>query len=416
MFDRIRLRLTIAYVGILALILVFVVTVAVAAFSRQASARQDDLLLQQAQSKANDLLLGQPEGPSTFPVGTLVTWTAVGPDGSFLPPLAPEPELLDEEHTRQAADEGWPLMQTVEGAEGDLRIVSYPVVEAGTVVAIVQTGQSRQVVRDAVRGLVLVLVPIGLGALALAAVGGLFMARRAMRPIQTAFDRQRAFVADASHELKTPLTLIRADAEVLHRGLKASEDRDLATDLLAETDRMNAVLSDLLLLARLDAGKLSVADKPFDLGAVIAETVGRFRARADAGEIFLEARVPGELGARGDAERTRQILAALLDNALRHTPPGGRVTVAGGQEGQRVQASVSDTGPGIAPEHLPRIFDRFYRAEAARTREGGGTGLGLTIARDLAVAQGGELTVESTEAEGARLHLKLPGSELTNDI
>ena len=104
MFDRIRLRLTIAYVGILALILVFVMTVAVAAFSRQASARQDDLLLQQAQSKANDLLQGQAEGPSTFPVGTLVTWTAVGPDGSFLPPLAPEPELLNEEHARQAAD------------------------------------------------------------------------------------------------------------------------------------------------------------------------------------------------------------------------------------------------------------------------------------------------------------------------
>ena len=110
-----------AYVGILALILVLVVTVAVAAFSRQASARQDDLLLQQAQSKTNDLLQGQPEGPSTFPVGTLVTWTAVGPDGNFLPPPTPEPELLDEEHAKQAAAEGRPLTQTVEGAAGDLR-------------------------------------------------------------------------------------------------------------------------------------------------------------------------------------------------------------------------------------------------------------------------------------------------------
>ena len=286
--------------------------------------------------------------------------------------------------------------------------MSYPVVQGGTVTAVVQAGQPRQVVRDAVWGLVLILVPVSLGALALAAVGGLFMARRAMRPIQTAFDRQRAFIADASHELKTPLTLIRADAEVLHRGLKAPEDKELTTDLLAETDRMSAVLSELLLMARLDAGKLAVNCKPFDLCTVIEETAARFRKRAATENVLLETELSGELEARGDPARTGQILAALLDNALRYTPPGGRIIVTGSQEDHRVQITVRDTGPGISPEHLPRIFDRFYRVESARTREGGGTGLGLSVARELARAQGGELTAENADDGGAVLRLELP--------
>lgn len=169
---------------------------------------------------------------------------------------------------------------------------------------------------------------------------------------------------------------------------------------------MNATISDLLLLARLDAGKLAVANKPFNLGSLIAETVERFRERAEAKKITLEARGLDLLEARGDAERSDQILAALIDNALRYTPSNGHVTLIGSRH---VEVVVADTGPGIAPDHLPRVFDRFYRAEVARTREGGATGLGLSIARDLAVAQGGELTVESTEGEGARFRLELPG-------
>ncbi|HEX2739035.1 MAG TPA: sensor histidine kinase, partial [Rubrobacter sp.] len=206
-----------------------------------------------------------------------------------------------------------------------------------------------------------------------------------------------------------------ADAEVLSRGLddKNSDSRELVDDLLGETDRMNALLSDLLLLARLDADKVSVSREPFDLALVLSETAERFAARAAAEGKNLEVHHSGKLPARGDAVRTGQILAALIDNALRFTPAGGTITVEGRTKDRRVEATVMDTGPGIAPENLNRIFERFFRADthsAARTRgaSGGGTGLGLAIARDLARAQGGRLVAGNAAGGGATLTLLLP--------
>lgn len=163
------------------------------------------------------------------------------------------------------------------------------------------------------------------------------------------------------------------------------------------------------MLARLDAGKLEVARAPFDLASTLFETVDLFRARAIAEEIDLDLRVSGKLPARGDAKGTVQVLGVLLDNALRFTPKGGRVSVSGAVRDGHAEATVADTGPGIPAEHLSRVFDRFYRAEAARARKGGGTGLGLAIARDLARAQGGELTAENASESGAIFRLTLPG-------
>ena len=186
------------------------------------------------------------------------------------------------------------------------------------------------------------------------------------------------------------------------------DQRELADDLLSETDRMSGVLSDLLLLTRLDAGKLSVSREPFDLSQTIIQATERFQARAAAEEISIETELPGKLPVLGDEERTGQILAALLDNAVRFTPGGGRITVSGSRDDGRIEATVTDTGPGIAPEHLPRLFDRFYRAEASRTRSDGGTGLGLTIARDLSRVQGGELVAGNDKDGGATFKLRLP--------
>ena len=184
------------------------------------------------------------------------------------------------------------------------------------------------------------------------------------------------------------------------------DQRELADDLLYETDRMNAVLSDLLLLTRLDAGKLTVSRKTFDLSQVIIQTTERFRAWAE--KISIEAGLPGKLPALGDEERTEQILAALLDNAVRFTPGGGHIMIAGSRADGQVEATVTDTGPGVAPKHLPRLFDRFYRAEASRTRSDGGSGLGLAIARDLARVQGGELVAANAKNGGATFTLTLP--------
>jgi signal transduction histidine kinase len=423
MFDHIRRRLTMGYVGILALTLLVFSVVVVFMFYLRASDQQDDLLLQKAEDKANNVLSGKDrysvvKATTDYDVAVIVLL----PDGSTYGDLDETSFSLGLPYAymaQSAGQESRTIKETVTGPGGAVRVMSIPVKrygEFGNVVAVVQAAQSRQAVTETVERLIFVLILSGVGALVLAAAGGLFMSRRAMRPVQEAFGRQRTFIADASHELKTPLTLIRADAEVLSRGIDdpnmANDNRELVEDLLGETDRMSAILSDLLLLARLDAEKISVAREPFDLALVLSETSERFAARAGAENKNLEVHHSGKLPARGDADRTGQVLAALLDNALRFTPAGGTITVEGRITDKRVEATVTDTGPGIAPENLDRIFERFYRADAhsgARSRGlTGGTGLGLAIARDLARAQGGGLTAENAAGGGARFSLSLP--------
>ena len=437
MFGRIRRRLTMGYVGILALILVLFGVIVIFSFYQQVTNTQDNLLLQTAQNWSDDTgRSGRVKATTNFDVAVEpVSFDEMARQDPLIEEILREDALLTredilrEEPDSPAATLGLPyfemaqragrerrnIRETVEGPEGDVRVMNVPVYKSGEVIEVLQAAQSRQAVWKTVNSLIFALVPVGIGALALAAVGGLFMSRRAMRPVRDSFERQRTFIADASHELKTPLTLIRADAEVLSRGLTGmeggSENRELAEDLLGETDRMSAVLSDLLLLARLDAEKLSVSREPFNLAGVLAETSERFAARTTTEGKRLEIRHSGKLPARGDAARTGQILAALLDNALRFTPPGGLITVEGRTRGKRVETTITDTGPGIPADHLPHIFERFYRADAqseARARSGGGTGLGLAIARDLARAQGGELAAGNAAKGGASFNLTLP--------
>ncbi len=416
MLDRMRRRLTLGYAGIFALILLLVGTAAVIGFSRELTIQQDILLTQEAKDQTSNLLEGEnreilASGSAEF------SWVALDPDGRVTDrdPSARTLGTLGlpaEDLAEQALEEHETVSATILGPQGRVRVVSMPMrEESGEVVGVIQYARSLQGVQETLYRLLVVLLPLGLGGLGLAIVGGLFMAGRALRPVSHSFERQRAFVADASHELKTPLTLIRADAEVvLYRNSLNQEDRKLIEHALAELDRMGAMLSDLLLVARLDAGKLEVAKKPFDLVSVLTEEAERFGPRAASKDVRLEVKAPGELPALGDAKRTEQVLAVLLDNAVRFTPPGGHIVVRGRLRDRWVEASVTDTGPGIAPEHLSRVFDRFYRAEAARTRggAGGGTGLGLAIARDLARAQGGDLTAENLEGWGATFRLRLP--------
>jgi signal transduction histidine kinase len=416
MFGRIRWRLTMGYVGILALILLLFGVVVVTIFEQQVTEQQNELLERTAASMAKNLAYMQ-EGRSALgdEPGSFA-WVTLTPDTTAIVNSTPQAASLglpQEGLALEAVRSGNTQLGYFERPDGEtVWVASAPMTLAGRPLGVLQYARSPEVVDGIVNRLVFVLALVGGGALALVAVGGLYMSRRAMRPVRDAFERQRAFIADASHELKTPLTLIRADAEVLSRGAKDPDDAELFDDLLDETDRMSALLSDLLTLARLDAGKLAVAREPFSLAAVITETTERFAARAGAEgkrlEICLGDPESGKLLALGDPERTAQVLAALLDNALRFVPKGGLITIEGREVDRgRVEAIVADTGPGIPPEDLPRIFDRFYRAEEARTRKGGGTGLGLAIARDLARAQSGDLLAENTP-DGARFTLTIP--------
>jgi signal transduction histidine kinase len=409
--DRLRLRLTLGYVGIFTLAFLFLGAAAALGAFRELVHQQDDLLTQEAQNQARNLL--DDEHREVLAAGSAeFGWIALKPDGRIIDrdPAARSLGLPSSELAREALRENGPVFDTIRGRDGMVRAVSRPMYDdSGELVGVVQYARSLQGVWDTLNGLLVVLLPLGLGALGLAAIGGTYMASKAVQPVRESFERQRAFIADASHELKTPLTLIRADTEVLQRGLDDPDHRELTDDVLFEADRMSFMISDLLLVARLDAGKLTVGEKSFDLRAVISEATDRFEKQAVSEGLRLEVRAENELPVRGDPGRTEQVLAKLLENALAHTPRGGVVTVFARARDGFVETAIEDTGPGIPPEHLPRVFERFYRVDAARgCADGGGTGLGLSIAQDLARAQGGDLTAANGKHGGAVFRLKLP--------
>src|ERR671913_596174 len=335
MLERMRWRLTMGYAGIFALILSLLATAAVVGFSRELTNQQDTLLTQEAKDLERNLLDGDhrevlAEGSAEY------SWVALDlegrvtgrdPSAATLGTLSLPSKALARQSLEQ--DEG--VSATIHGPQGRVRVVSMPMrEESGEVVGVIQYARSLEGVQQTISRLVLLLLPLGLGGLGAALFGGLYMAGRAMRPARESFEKQRAFIADVSHELKTPLTLIRADSEmVLYRGHLNQEDQKLVEHALTETDRMGTILSDLLLVARLDADEADLATKPFDLVSVLSEEAERFGVRAAAKENRLEVRVPGELPVRGDPRRTGQILAVLLENAVRFTPPGGSIAVSG---------------------------------------------------------------------------------------
>jgi signal transduction histidine kinase len=226
--------------------------------------------------------------------------------------------------------------------------------------------------------------------------------------LEHAFARQLGFVSDASHELRTPLTAIRGQLEVLARSDSPSptEVRRVQRLVATEVDRMTRLTEDLLALARTDEARL-VAREPIELRRFLVELCASAEPTAER-TLRVEAETDGIL--RADRDRIAQALRNLLRNATEHTAPGGSV-VLGAREvaGQRVQIWVDDDGPGIDPAERERVFDRFHRADAARTRNHGGAGLGLAIVRAIVEAHGGRVWAEQAPAGGARVVIELPG-------
>ncbi|MCO5176284.1 MAG: ATP-binding protein [Thermomicrobiales bacterium] len=230
--------------------------------------------------------------------------------------------------------------------------------------------------------------------------------------ISLMLDRQRTLVADTSHELRNPLMVVRGNLELLAAGLPPEEQRDAARDAIEEVDRMTRLVQDLLFLADADAD-LAIEHDDVPLEALVANVVDdaqRITTRDD-GVRTLELTANDSLTIRGDAERLRQLIWNLVENALRYTPAGGTVSVSLRRHGQVAELTVADTGIGIGPEHLPHIFERFYRADTGRSRAVGGTGLGLSIVRQITEAHGGQVRVRSTPGEGSTFTVALPISE-----
>jgi heavy metal sensor kinase len=331
------------------------------------------------------------------------------------------------------------------------RVMTRQLSLAGTteVVGYLQTAASLRLVDAAQGALLIVLVGGGVLAVALAAVIGYFSAGRALRPLnavtQTAiqitraddlsrripltrtendevgrlitafnetlerlerlFNAQRRFMADVSHELRTPLTAIRGNVDLLRRMGQA--DPQSLEDIKSETERMTRLVGDLLLLAQADAGNLPLAREPVELDTLLLE-VGR-EAQVIAGHVSLSVGDMDQATVIGDRDRLKQVILNLVTNALKFTPEGGKVTLCLSHVNNWARLTVTDTGLGIPPEDLPKIFDRFYRVDKARSRVMGGAGLGLSIAQRITQMHGGRIEAASEgEGQGTTFAVWLP--------
>jgi heavy metal sensor kinase len=230
--------------------------------------------------------------------------------------------------------------------------------------------------------------------------------------LQDAFERLRRFTADASHELRTPLTAMRSVGEVaLQNRLDAVAYRDVIGSMLEEVDRLTRLVESLLILTRADSGKIKLAPEALDLGRLVGHVTEQLRVLADEKQQELTLRAPIRVHAKGDAALIRHALMNLVHNAIKYTPNGGTITVEVNATGGRAVIEVRDTGPGIPAAHRDRIFDRFYRVDPSRSREEGGVGLGLAIARWAVEANGGQIELASEGTNGSLFRVILPGRD-----
>lgn len=219
------------------------------------------------------------------------------------------------------------------------------------------------------------------------------------------------FVSNVTHELRTPLTSIQGFAETLLEGaLEEPEDaRRFVTIIKRESEHLSRLIEDILDLSRIESGKMKMRKENLDLHALAEETLGRMQSKAQSLGVDLVIEVAQGLPqVQGDPTRLSQVLINLVDNALKYTPSGGRVTVSAVDSGPHLSVSVADTGCGIPKADLSRIFERFYRVDKARTRSTGGTGLGLSIVKHIVDAHGGSISVESDTGLGATFTFTLP--------
>ena len=219
--------------------------------------------------------------------------------------------------------------------------------------------------------------------------------------LDQSFETMRRFVADASHELRTPLSVIRGEADVaLTHDRSPGEYQESLVIIQDEARRLSRLVDDLLNLARADAGHVNLRIEEFYLNDLLADCCRAFQGAASIKKVSLDCLCPGDVAFRGDQELVRRLIFNLLDNAIRYTPPGGRVMANLEADGGELRIQVADTGIGIPPEAAPHIFERFYRGDQARSRQNGGFGLGLSIVKWIAESHRGAVDFTSLPGEG----------------
>jgi heavy metal sensor kinase len=230
--------------------------------------------------------------------------------------------------------------------------------------------------------------------------------------LQSAFEQMKDFSASMAHELKTPLTIMKGEAELaLAKPLSGKETQRLLTTYLEEVVRMSRIVDDLLTLAKAEAGQISITRQPVKLDELVQELYEDAVILSTSKQLRVELVKNESAVVEGDEVRLRQLLRALIANAVQYTDPGGAIRITCRCEQAGVYVDIEDTGIGIPRESLSKIFQRFYRVEEARSRAGGGSGLGLSLAKWIAEAHGGTISVQSTLGKGSRFTVQLPVSQ-----
>ena len=264
--------------------------------------------------------------------------------------------------------------------------------------------------QEVFRTLMTSLAIIGVLCLLASWYGSLFLARRAMAPIQKSWTQQRDFLADASHELRTPLAVIQANLDVIQSNADelVAAQAPWLDNIGTSVRSMASLVESLLFLARMDSPQHPIQKNPFRLDEALAQAVAPYKILAEAKNVTLTKSLASDTEMFGDEQRIKQVLCILLDNALRYTPKGGKIEVILQNLHRNVHITVSDTGPGIPPEHVSKIFDRFYQVDPARNQ--GGAGLGLAIAKCIVETHGGTIQAFSKPGNGANFSVNLPTS------
>lgn len=311
--------------------------------------------------------------------------------------------VVDSEAVLAAQKNGYDF-RTIKTTSGvPVRLFTY-VVPEGESVQVFQIGRYLSEQQKVLRNLLNTMILLGGVVTLFFGLASWLLAGRTIKPSQQAWDKQHAFIANASHELRAPLTLIHAGVELSLRKAENLEQRELLTDVLSDTNYMNKLIEDLLLLSRLDSDAITLNLQPVNLAAFMPELLRQVeRLAQNRSVLFTHEVIPIQITA--DPVRLKQILLIILDNAVRNTPSGGIVALRASSSDAKGLIVIEDNGPGIPAELLDKVFDRFFKVDDQASMDYRGSGLGLSIAKSLVDAQNGRIDIFSVEGGGTKVTL-----------